>query len=224
MVQCRVVFLYYKPKYNNTNDRWNGNGEAGRNLVYHLSIPYDNNGNPIVLNDKTWGWDNTEYNLFKTNTSNTNLTNENVMNERDKNNPQKNAINNERTKYDKINKGRWNLNKYYRKPITKNDFDELNQHLIDLTNFIGQYCLSGKTDDNKNENLIMDVLPIYSDKLQFNKTRKGIIGSSLDTSKSNGIGNINNLNNQLTDINYIQKIWDNIKLLCQCYNDSEKDL
>ena len=90
--------LYYKPKYNNTNDRWNGNGEAGRNLVYHLSIPYDNNGNPIVLNDKTWGWDNTEYNLFKTNDSNTNLTNENVMNERDKNNPQKNAINNEKTK------------------------------------------------------------------------------------------------------------------------------
>lgn len=216
--------LYYKPKYNNTNDRWNGNGEAGRNLVYHLSIPYDNNGNPIILNDKTWGWDNTEYNLFKTNASNTNLTNENVMNERDKNNPQKNAINNERTKYDKINKGRWNLNKYYRKPITKNDFDELNQHLIDLTNFIGQHCLSGKTDDNKNENLIMDVLPIYSDKLQFNKTRKGIIGSSLDISKSNGIGNINNLNNQLTDINYIQKIWDNIKLLCQCYNDFEKDL
>ena len=212
--------LYYKPNYNNVNDMWRGNKSDGQHLKYHLSVPYIND-NPVILNDKTWGWDDTEYNLFKTNSSNTELTNETTINE-DKESKE-NHINGPRLKYDK-NKGKWDLNKYYRKPITKNDFDELNQHLIDLTNFIGQPCLSGKNDDNKQENTIIDTLTIYEDELQFNKTRKAIIGSSLDITTANGIGYVNNLNNQMTDINYIQKIWDNIKLLCQCYNDSEEQL
>lgn len=212
--------LYYKPNYNNIEDAWNNEDSRKQYLKYHLSTPYINN-NPVILNDKTWSWDDTEYNLFKTDASNIDLTNENTINE-DKTSKE-NQINGSRLKYD-TNKGYWDLNKYYRKPITKNDFDELNQHLIDLTNFIGLNCLTGKNDTNEQDNKILDTLTIYEDKLQFNKTRKAIIGSSLDITTANGIGYINNLNNQLTDINYIQKIWDNIKLLCQCYNDSEEQL
>lgn len=220
--------LYYKPYYNDkpdkrdedNNNTWTGNGSRGQHLKYHLSVPHINN-NPVILNDKTWGWDDTEYNLFKTNTSNTDLTNQHTVNE-DKSSKE-NQINGSRLKYDK-NKGYWDLNKYYRKPITKNDFDELNQHLIDLTNFIGLSCLTGKNDNNDQDNAIIDTLTVYEDKLQFNKTRKAMIGSSLDITTANGIGYVNNLNNQMTDINYIQKIWDNIKLLCQCYNDSEEQL
>lgn len=214
--------LYYKPKGNNTEDCWNGSEDRNKNLKYHLSVPYDENSKPIVLNDKTWGWDDTEYNLFnKIKVDDTDFTNQHTVNE-DKSSKE-NHINGPRLKYDK-NKGYWDLNKYYRKPITKNDFDELNQHLIDLTNFIGHSLLTGKNDNNYDQPMIENILSIKATLLEFNKTRKAMIGSSLDITIANGIGYVNNLNNQMTDINYIQKIWDNIKLLCQCYNDSKEQL
>lgn len=217
--------LYYKPNYNNVDEFWTKNNTStsdnrNKRLKYHLSVPYENN-EPIVLNDKTWSWDDTEYNLFKTNNSGTNLNNQNVINE-DKSSKEEH-VNGLRLKYDK-NKGYWDLNKYYRKPITKNDFDELNQHLINLSNFISHEYLSGKTTTNSNLPVMINVLPIIANTLQFNKTRKAIIGSSLQLENASGHGCVNNLINQLTDINYIQRIWDNIKLFCQCYNDSEKEL
>lgn len=217
--------LYYKPKYNNSNDQWNGSDDRNKILKYHLSVPYDENNNPIVLNDKTWGWDDTEYNLFKTNdkdgqykdTKNNILNNQLVVNE-DKSS-ETNHIDGLRKKYI-TNKGYWDLNKYYRKPITKNDFDELNQHLIDLTNFIGHSLLTGKNNGNSGEPMIENTLSIEASLLEFNKTRKAIIGNSINIGEPSGIGIVNNLTNQLTDYNYIRKIWTNIKLFCQCENDS----
>lgn len=217
--------LYYKPKYNNSNDQWNGSDDRNKILKYHLSVPYDENNKPIVLNDKTWGWDDTEYNLFKTNdkdgqykdSQNNILNNQLVVNE-DKSS-ETNHIDGLRKKYI-TNKGYWDLNKYYRKPITKNDFDELNQHLIDLTNFIGHSLLTGKNNDNSEQPMIENTLSIKASLLEFNKTRKAIMGNSTNIGEPSGIGIVNNLTNQLTDYNYIQKIWTNIKLFCQCENDS----
>lgn len=205
--------LYYKPNYNNNNDKWSKNN----NLTYHLSVPYKN-GNPIILDSRTWGWDISEYNLFKTNTNNIGFDNHTTRIEDKSSN--ENHINGLR-KQKEIDLGRWNLNKYYRKPINKQDFDELNRHLMDLSDFICDELLSGKTTGNEYSSEIKDILPIYSSEIDFEKTRKAMIGSSLSFATANGIGNVNNLNNQLTDINYVQKIWDNIKLLCQCYKDSE---
>lgn len=217
--------LYYKPKYNDTNNYWNGKNSATNNLKYHLSVPYENN-KPIILDKRNWAWDDTEYHLFNTATdikNNKGLSNEKEYNEKSFKDNDGNIIdpiNHNRSKFTG-NLNKWNVNKYYRRPITKNDFDELQQHLTNLLNFIRNSNLTGMNDINKDDTNhgIGKILPIDPTQLDFNKTRKGIIGHDID--ETSGIENINNINHTMMSSNYIQNIWNNIKLTCDTSNDKK---
>ena len=213
--------LYYKPDYNNTNDSFDAN------LKYHLSVPYKN-GLPILLNWKTWGWDNTENHLFETSESIKNYkgtTNEKSIDENKSSldtqingersvgpntlNVSINGINNISNRY------RWNRNKYYRKMITKDDFDELNEHLQELVIFIRDLVLSGATDENKLDPVYgtKDVIPCAPEELNFNKSRKMLIGHTSDNTA--GLGSNNNINHVMMNSNYIRHLWNNILRVCQ---------
>lgn len=204
--------LYYKPKYNNLENSWNDK------LYYHLSVPYDEHKNPIILNKVSCSWDQSEYNLFKTSDSKTNLNNQDVVNE-DK--TKKDTEINGKRLLSNFYLDKWDVNKYYRKPINMQDFNELNNHLCNLLEYIRHEYLSGKTDENENTEAINSVLPIKSNNIQLDLTRKGIIGNSIDIENVFGQGIINNLTNQLLSSNYIQEIWNNIKIICQCENDTK---
>ena len=213
--------LYYKPKYNNTSLKFNNN------LHYHLSVPYVN-GSPLVLNWKTCMWDDTEYHLFNTSESikqYKGLNNEVSINENKTSSDTE--INGDRLKGPNTlstsinginnisNRERWNRNKYYRRVITKNDFDELNSHLTDLVEYIRHNSLSGSTTVNINDPVFgtKDVLPCAPSELEFNRSRKMLIGHTVDASP--GLTANNNINHTLMSSNYLKNIWKNILAVCR---------
>ena len=228
--------LYYKPKYNERNN----SNRLNEYLYYHLSVPYQNN-KPIILNYLTWGWDNTEYRMFNTcenirdhkgpdkelEFTENKSSKLNSLYVYDSNNDsvdaasiRKQGPNNETITDKNIetieDRQRWDPNKYYRRIITRQDFDELNNHLEELVEFMRHNLLSGLTNDNFD--MIGDAVPVSKKELlaTFPKARKGIIGH--DTSRNSGLTaqtNNNNINHTMVDSNYIQKLWENIMSVCR---------
>lgn len=173
--------LYYMPSKEIYPDISNKN---------HLAPPYNN----LVLNQNAAGWDNMEIQFLNKH-----------LNINDGDNSI-NFIKNYGPLNDTIkNRDRWDRNKYYRKIISKQDFDELNNHLLDLVNFINNNELAGKLVHGYNDDVL---LPTSSDFLDFYKSRKALIGH--DINSSCGIGNTNNLTHTLMGSNYLQNIWQNI--------------
>ena len=196
--------LYFKPKHNGSNsDTFIG---ALNSLNFACSLPIGVN----PLNWKCVGWSNTEYTLIE---SKQYYSQFNI-----KNNQHEIIENIRETTNFKSNEEHlagFNINKYYRRPIIKNDFDELNSHLDELLSYIKQSALSGNNNNVENAsypNGIKNVLPIKNEYLFFEKHRKEIIGSTLIKSPSQS--NINNVYQLLEGINYLQAIYNNIKLVC----------
>lgn len=221
--------LYYKPKHNETTTA-SFNGKTYQTCK--LAAPKG-----LLLDYKTWGWDDSEYSIFdeseyvekygaKDSTSNNKTHDENKSQE-------STSINGERTVgphvyLDSINtktsnvsqdniitslnhsRNMWDRNKYYRKIITKHDFDELNNHLKELQKFITDERIVGKKDLNNNgfASLYEEYYP-----LDFNRSRKLLIGNQIEP--VSGANTINNINHLMVDSNYLQNIWSNIKLLHQ---------
>lgn len=211
--------LYSKPKHNNISL----NGEqffgsiANRSLRYGCGLPK----NVEPLDWKYAGWSDTEYVLNEDKKEHKNDTTKwldfqyNIK----ENNVIKENINSTVNKYDSLSSNGYirgfNINKYYRKPITKNDFDELNKHLINLLNYIGKEEFSGKTNENANISIhfgIKDILPLISDNLNFEKHRKEMIGSTMI--RESNQSNTNNLYNLMCGTNYLQFIYNNIITTC----------
>ena len=193
--------LYYKP---NHNDVFTETLTGKTYTTCNLAVPRRNNI-PIVLDFKTVGWDESEvqfnYDEEKNNSSsiNNDRTTGPKINEFDTIITDKNPI--------KSNIRRWNRNKYYRKVITKQDFDELNEHLQKLTDFTRDSLLAGVF---VNDPILGNVDVLLKDKssLTFNKSRKLLIGNTFDSTP--GLTKINNINHTMMSSNYIQNIWQNI--------------
>ena len=193
--------LYYKP---NHNDVFTKTLTGKTYTTCNLAVPRRNN-TPIVLDFKTVGWDESEvqfnYDEEKNNSSsiNNDRTTGPKINEFDTIITDKNPI--------KSNIRRWNRNKYYRKVITKQDFDELNEHLQKLTDFTRDSLLAGVF---VNDPILGNVDVLLKDKssLTFNKSRKLLIGNTFDSTP--GLTKINNINHTMMSSNYIQNIWQNI--------------
>lgn len=224
--------LYYKPKYNSQDS----NNQFNSKLYYHLSVPYVNN-QPLVLDYLTWGWDNTEYKLFNDNTLITaykGTTNEREFNE-DKSYENNKLLeyNNDASENSKSirtqgpntlshsklktynDRHEWNRNKYYRRVITRQDFDELNSHLEKLVEFIRHNVFTGLSNDNLF--WLAEILPVSTEDLrQFKRERHGIIGHN--TSNETGLKttwNNNTINHTMMTSNYIQNTWQNILSVCK---------
>lgn len=224
--------LYYKPKYNNQNHVFKPN-----KLYYHLSTPKG-----ICLNYLTWGWDKTEYRMFNDNTligaykgpenekefTEDKTYKNNKLYEYNANNDSveergiriqgpNNASHTNIKNYSEDERKKWDRNKYYRRIITRQDFDELNNHLEELVEFIRHPYFTGLSDDNFD--MIGDAVPISKKELlkTFVKGRAGIIGH--DTSRNSGLTmeqtNNNNINHTMVDSNYIQNLWQNILSVCR---------
>lgn len=171
--------LYYKPNYNFANSN-----DTGRNKQYYnLCSPYIDN-KPLVLSFKGVGNDGTnkgnEYNEFDHIGSNEAITS---------------------------NIRKWNRNKYYRKVITKDDFDTLNEHLINLVNFTRHVSFTGEHSNNPVYGNV-DVILTDANSLNFDRNQKSLIGHSIDSYP--GHSDINNINHSMMSSNYIQNIWQNI--------------
>lgn len=215
--------LYYKPKYNLLDDKLinTNTSEKIGDLYYGAFVPYplrDSLRDGLSL--YTWGWDNTEYRLFneaediKQYKGSNSTEGEKEFTENKSN--KETSINEERliapnSSISTINnRYKWDINKYYRRVITKQDFDELNSHLQDLVTFIRHPLLTGQNADNILESALgtRDVLPVSPDSLEFDRTRKGIIGNSINSQAGNG--STNNINHTMMSSNYIQNLWQNI--------------
>ena len=213
--------LYYKPNNYNKIDKFNDN------LIYHLSALYIDNS-PLILNEKTCLWDDTEYHLFNTSETikqykggenevsisenksdaNTHINGDRYLGP--------NTLNNSIKGIDNIeNRNRWNRNKYYRKIITKNDFDELNSHLVELVEFIRHPYLTGSNEYNINDPVfgVKYVLPCAPSELAYNRSRKMLIGHTVDSSP--GLTVNNNINHTMMNSNYLKNTWMNIMTICR---------
>ena len=210
--------LYYKPKYNYT---YSATAALKDYTGCYLAVPWISNKNAKVLDWRTWGYDYMEYPYFENNTQI-----EDWQGKQSENDP--GYINNDNRSTGNINNDRttgprdggptgkeqiiqkWNRNKYYRKPITMQDFKELNRHLEDLVDFLRDTNLCGNITDN-----IMfannQVIPVNKDALEFIKSRRRLIGH--DLTENPGVGSINNINHTMMSTNYIQNIWNNIKTI-----------
>ena len=208
--------LYYKPKYNYTYE----SKDFENYTLCHLAVPWTNNVVP-VLDWKTWGYDDMEYPYFENSNEiekyqgKQSDINRGYVNDDDRS---KGNINNNRTTGPRqggpagakqiIQK--WNRNKYYRKPITMQDFEELNRHLKDLVTFLRNENICGIiTNDTMFAN--EQVVPVEQEKLEFVKSRRRLIGH--DLTENPGVGNTNNINHTMMSTNYIQNIWNNIKTI-----------
>lgn len=242
--------LYYKPNHN--NEFFNNSSIEGLKsyTCCNLAAPWVNS-KPLILDFKCVGWDLSEIQLASNNGNNKQMGSD-TFNE-NKTSPESietdkpytnNTVNNSRaagpiiSEFDSgksateepdmitTNKRRWNRNKYYRKPITKQDFDELNEHLIKLTQFIRHESLTGKI---VNTAVLgnADVLLPHEAQLVFDKSRRAIIGN--DITVTSGASKINNINHNNMGSNYIQNIWQNILKLISSGNTTaaykvEKDI
>lgn len=239
--------LYYKPNY---NDEFSVNSsiEGLKNYTgCNLAAPRVNK-KPLVLDFKCTGWDLSEIQLSSqhlgSDTFNESKTKPESL---EQNKPYtNNTVNNSRAtgpyisdsdKTDSTNadtkrlvvytdKRRWNRNKYYRKVITKQDFDELNEHLVKLTQFIRDTNLTGK---HVTSSILgnADVLLPHEAQLNFDKSRKALVGH--DTTVTPGSSKVNNINHTMMGSNYIQNIWQNILKLISSNNSDiatkiEKDI
>lgn len=213
--------LYYKPKYNILNDKLinTNTSESLGDLYYGAFAPYPlRNG----ISPYCWGWDDTEYKLFNESSlikkyKGSNSTygekefSENKANKDSSiNEARVKAPSNLTTEASKINRFKWDINKYYRRIITKQDFDELNAHLQELVTFIRHPLLTGQNKENISESALgtRDVLPTSPESLEFDRTRKGIIGNTINSQAGNG--SVNNINHTMMSSNYIQNLWQNI--------------
>ncbi len=225
--------LYYKPKYNGRDSGC----KLNNHLYYHLSTPKG-----IVLNYLTWGWDDTEYRMFndsslisaykgpgneKEFTENKSHVNnklyiydektDSVLADGVRIQGPNNATHSKIKTFSESERKRWNRNKYYRRIITRQDFDELNNHLEELVEFIRHPYFTGLNDNNFD--MIGDSVPVSKKELlkSFVKGRAGIIGH--DTSRNSGLTaaqtNNNNINHTMVDSNYVQNIWQNILTVCR---------
>ena len=181
--------LYYKPKHNDT---------ISNNS--HLAAPKN-----LLLDYKGWGWDDMELKIDE-NKSNS-IQDNGMLSEY--------PINNNRTVGPTntiTNRQKWDINKYYRTIIKKQDFDELNKHLQNLVEFIRNTALTGK---HVNSSIFgnYEVIPKPKEILNFNRSRKMVIGHDLTSNA--GQGTINNINHSMIDSNYIRHIWENILQVCQ---------
>ena len=172
-----------------------------------------------VLDYRTWAWDDMEYQLFEKNgdVSNFTSTTQNKDHNEKASSPGINGLRtlgpNAITAGTITNRNKWNRNKYYRKIISKQDFDELNRHLEDLVTFIrneaftGNHCISDWRIGNN------FVIPKFRDTLDFYRSRKLLIGNK--TNSDSGLGPVNNINHSMMSSNYIQNLWSNIQQICE---------
>lgn len=217
--------LYYKPNYNNTYT----SQISGKNYTScYLASPWSSNNNPLMLDYNCIGHDsdNTEIqpNYYKTDDNELKylLYNEDKTNDNSINNERKHGTTPKNENYSgyydttdtannmiTVNLTKWNRNKYYRKIISRQDFDALNEHLQSLLTFLRDSLLCG---NNSVENI--DVIPFNPNNLNFNKSRKLLIGNSIDSTP--GSSKINNINHTMMSSNYIQNIWQNILSIINC--------
>lgn len=207
---CR---LYYKPDYNDISndddDRYftskydDTKENAGATIYYHSATPHVD-GKSFTLDGFSWGWDNTSFTVGVLNDKDNKTYNKIFTNVGEKIND------NDNNRNIPNNRDKLNYNKYYRKPITQQDFEELHSHLVNLTHFIRHTVFTGLTKEN--EIYITNVLPVHENELTFNGLKKSIIGH--DLSGNPGLDRINNINHTMIHSNYIKCIWNEILMMC----------
>lgn len=185
--------LYYKPNHNDvTTEKISGYSSSVKNC--NLAVPYHKGTKEsIKLNYHCVGWDNI---IYSTTASNKKLVSQSGPN-----------------KAETTSGGqRWNRNKYYRKMITKDDFDKLNSHLKELIEFTRHEELAGKESKTPIYGNI-DVLLRDENFINFDRLSRLLIGNTTDT--TSGHSETNNINFKMMGSNYIQNIWQNILSICK---------
>lgn len=116
-----------------------------------------------------------------------------------------------------INNMPYNRNRYFRKPISKDDFDVLQGIISKLVSFIRDTKFTGKhtelndSKDGNNKSNGLYVLPIEASLLEFDRytapsgSSRQVIGHSLQPNQP-GIGTDNNSLYTQTDSNYIKQL------------------
>ncbi len=186
---CR---LYYKPKH---NDIFTVTVDKLPSDTCNLPTPWEN-GEAKVLNYKFAGWSDLEEFFI-----------DDEGKRQIKLGPNYNKLHESRHK--------WNRNKYYRKTINKQDFDALNEALEGIIEFTRDVLLAGNyVNDSTFGN--SDVLLNNIDSIAFDRSKKLMIGTKLDSTYGQGIAN--NIQHKMMSSNYLQHIWNNILTICSTGN------